>query len=100
MSADGDRSAGNDEQTSESSQPSQAMSLGMSEPLPDLHLSHRKRNIKLLIGLVLAILDLCCLPITYFYALNFDTNLNLQDSMILAVCNIVSTRLTYTQFLP
>ncbi|KAF8864933.1 hypothetical protein BDZ45DRAFT_736569 [Acephala macrosclerotiorum] len=51
----------------------------MVEPLPELHTPHRRRKLILIIGVILAILDLCCLPITYYYALNFDTNLSLQD---------------------
>jgi hypothetical protein len=48
--------------------------------LPRLHLPHRKRKTILVAGIVLAVMDLCCLPITYYYALKFDTTLNLQDS--------------------
>ena len=62
---------------SESTPPSQTMSLV--EPLPALHTPHRKRKTILMVGLVLATLDLCCLPITYYYALKFDTSLNVQD---------------------
>jgi hypothetical protein len=44
-----------------------------------LNTPHRKSKFKLGFGIVIATLDLCCLPITYFYALNFDTNLGTQD---------------------
>lgn len=63
---------------SEVSQPSQRR-VDMIEALPELHTPHRRRKLVLVIGVILAILDLCCLPITYYYALNFDTNLSLQD---------------------
>jgi hypothetical protein len=66
------------------SQPSQTMSLA--DPLPSLHTPHRKRKTIVLIGVVLATLDLCCLPITYYYALNFGTSLNLQDGTINSLC--------------
>jgi hypothetical protein len=56
-------------------------SMSMLEPLPALHTPHRKRKSILIAGVVLATLDLCCLPITYYYALKFDTNLKLQDGM-------------------
>ena len=64
---------------SETTQPSESM--GTIEPLPALHTPHRGREIILIVGVVLAALDLCCLPITYYYALKFDTSLNTQDSM-------------------
>lgn len=56
----------------------------MVEPLPELHTPHRRRKLILIIGVILAILDLCCLPITYYYALNFDTNLSLQDGKMIS----------------
>jgi len=49
----------------------------------------------MLAGVVLVALDLCCLPITYYYALNFDTNLSLQDSMIVPAFNFVFNWLIY-----
>jgi hypothetical protein len=54
---------------------------GILEP-PGLHTPHKRRRMVLIVGLVVAAMDLCCLPITYFYALNFGTNLNRQDSRI------------------
>ncbi|PQE17249.1 hypothetical protein CJF31_00005640 [Rutstroemia sp. NJR-2017a BVV2] len=57
-------------------------SFGESEPLPPLHTPHRRRQTIMWVGLVLITLDLCCLPITYYYALNFGTSLPLQDSEI------------------
>ena len=65
---------------SENTQTSESMAV--MEPLPALHTPHKKRRTILVAGVVLATLDLCCLPITYFYALNFDTNLNLQDGIL------------------
>lgn len=56
-------------------------SISMLEPLPALRRPHRKRKAILVGGLILATLDLCCLPITYYYALKFDTNLKLQDGI-------------------
>jgi hypothetical protein len=64
---------------SETTQPSESM--GTIEPLPTLHTPHRRRKPILIVGVVLATLDLCCLPITYYYALKFDTSLNTQDGM-------------------
>lgn len=54
-------------------------SMNAFEPLPELHTPHKRRRLILWAGIVLAILDLCCLPITYYYALKFDTSLSLQD---------------------
>lgn len=53
------------------------------EPLPKLHAAPapRTRQIILWSGITFVTLDLCCLPITYFYALKFDTGLSLQTSM-------------------
>lgn len=48
--------------------------------LAPLHTPHRRRKVVLFIGLTLLTLDLCALPITYYYALKFGTNLKLQDS--------------------
>lgn len=56
-------------------------SMSMLEPLPALHTPHRKRKTILIAGLILATLDLCCLPITYYYALKFGTNLKLQNGI-------------------
>ena len=67
------------ERRSEASRFSQT--TGMIEGLPELHTPHRKRLLLLLGGIGLAILDLGCLPLTYYYALKFDTNLSLQISM-------------------
>jgi len=64
--------------------------------LPRLHLPHRKRKTILAAGIILAILDLCCLPITYYYALKFDTTLNLQD--IFAVITGVYGLLSFTHY--
>lgn len=68
--------------------PSHIMSM-VAEPLPPLHTPHRRRITKLTIGLLLCTLDLCALPITYYYALKFGTNLSLQDSMLL--CGLPQT---------
>jgi len=71
----------------EETQPSQIMN--MSEGLPYLHTPYHRRRLKLLAGVVLVVLDLCCLPIKYYYALKFDTNCSLQDSMIVPTYNLV-----------
>ena len=47
--------------------------------LESLHRPHKWRKTILIVGLVGAVLDLCCLPIAYYYALKFDTGLNLQE---------------------
>jgi len=67
------------ERRSEASQFSQI--TGMIEGLPELHMPRRKRILLLFAGIGLAILDLGCLPLTYYYALKFDTKLSLQISM-------------------
>jgi len=67
----------------------------MVEQLPELHTPHSRRLI-LVIGVILAVLDLCCLPITYYYALNFDTNLSLQD--VFAVITGVYGLLSFTHY--
>ncbi len=81
MSGESEGTTRSHEHTSEtsqsSSQPSQTMHIV--EPLPQLHTPHRKRRLILITGVVLATLDLCCLPITYYYALKFDTSLSLQE---------------------
>lgn len=56
-------------------------SLNTYEPLPELHTPHKRRRLILWLGIALAVLDLCCLPITYFYALKYGTSLSLQDGM-------------------
>lgn len=56
-------------------------SLNIFEPLPELSRPHRRRKIILWLGVALAVLDLCILPMTYFYALKYGTSLSLQDSM-------------------
>jgi len=94
MSAESERTAGNDEQKSETSRRSQATS--MSEPLPELHTPHRRRRLILAAGVVLALLDLCCLPITYYYALKFDTNLSVQD--IFGIITGVYGLLSFTHY--
>ncbi|KAF4636346.1 hypothetical protein G7Y89_g1735 [Cudoniella acicularis] len=76
------------------SQPSQAMAV--IEPLPELHTPHRKRRLILWVGVVLATLDLCCLPITYYYALKFGTHLSLQD--IFAIITGVYGLLSFTHY--
>lgn len=48
----------------ETGAPSQATSVAV-EPLQDLHTPHRRRRLILVIGVLLATMDLCCLPITY-----------------------------------
>lgn len=67
-------------------------SMNAFEPLPELHTPHKRRRLILWAGIVLAILDLCCLPITYYYALKFDTSLSLQDvfAVITAVYGMIS----------
>lgn len=49
---------------------------------PALHTPHKRRITLMTIGLLIATLDLSFLPITYFYALHFGTDLNLQLSML------------------
>jgi hypothetical protein len=44
--------------------PSQSISMAV-EPLQDLHTPHRRRRLILVVGILLATMDLCCLPITY-----------------------------------
>lgn len=49
---------------SEAATPSQSTSV-VAEPLQDLHTPHRRRRLILVVGILLATMDLCCLPITY-----------------------------------
>ena len=63
----------------ETADPSESMEI--IEALPALHTPHQMRTVILIVGVFLATLDLCCLPITYYYALKFGTSLKLQDSM-------------------
>ncbi len=78
---DSGRTLNNDEPANGNEQPPEAIGIGMSEqePLPVLHTPHRKRKLKLLIGVIFVTLDLACLPIVYYYALYFGTSLSLQD---------------------
>jgi hypothetical protein len=55
--------------------------IGNDNVLPSLPPPTRNRKILLVIGLVLASLDLCILPITYFYSLTFGTKLSRQTGM-------------------
>ncbi|KAH8821062.1 hypothetical protein F5884DRAFT_650949, partial [Xylogone sp. PMI_703] len=64
--------------------------------LAPLHTPHRRRKILLFTGLVLVALDLCFLPITYYYALKFGTNLKLQD--IFAVITAVYGMISFTHY--
>ncbi len=48
--------------------------------LPPLHTPHRRRLIYCWIGITVLNLDLCYMPITYYYALHFGTSLKMQDS--------------------
>ena len=73
MSSESERSIQNKD-----SQRSEAV---MFEPLPILHTPHQRRKLILWAGIALATLDLCWLPITYYYALKFGTNLRLQDGL-------------------
>lgn len=50
------------------------------DDLPHLHTPHANRLFILIFGLLMATLDLCILPIVYYYALNYGTRLSLQDS--------------------
>jgi len=86
----------NDGPASENGQPPVAIGVGMAEPLPALHTPHRKRKIKLLAGVILATLDLACLPIVYYYALNFGTSLSLQD--VFAVITGVYGLISFTHY--
>ncbi|THV55004.1 hypothetical protein BGAL_0016g00470 [Botrytis galanthina] len=75
---------------SENSSPSQT--FGLREPLPPLHTPHRRRKTILWVGLIIVTLDLACLPITYYYALRFGTNIELQDifAIITSVYGMIS----------
>ncbi|ATZ49419.1 hypothetical protein BCIN_04g05720 [Botrytis cinerea B05.10] len=75
---------------SENSTPSQI--FGLREPLPPLHTPHRRRKTILWVGLIIVTLDLACLPITYYYALSFGTDIALQDifAIITSVYGMIS----------
>ncbi|RDW91253.1 hypothetical protein BP5796_02418 [Coleophoma crateriformis] len=68
----------------------------VNEPLPPLHTPHRKRITKLTIGLLLCTLDLCVLPMVYYYAFKYGTNLSLQK--IFAIITAVYGLLSFTHF--
>ena len=55
------------------------MSVRGDEP-PPLQTPHPKRKITLWVGVFVATMDLCVLPIVYYYALRYGTSLSLQDS--------------------
>ena len=77
---DSGRTLNNDGPSRENRQPSGASgAIGMAEPLPPLHTPHRKRKLKLIVGITLVTLDLSSLPIVYYYALHFGTTLSLQE---------------------
>lgn len=48
---------------------------------PPLHTPHKRRITLMVVGIIVATLDLSFLPITYFYALKYGTALKLQISM-------------------
>lgn len=73
--ADGDRASNGG-----SSRPSHT--INFAEPLPELHTPHKRRQRIILIGVTLVIVDLCALPIAYYYAFKFGTKLSMQDSML------------------
>lgn len=75
--------------------PSQTTSMVV-EPLQDLHTPHKRRRLILVIGVIGATMDLCCLPITYFYAFKFGTSLSLQD--IFAIITGVYGMLSFTHY--
>ncbi len=77
---DSGRTLKKDGSANENGQPLEAIGMGMSEPLPALHTPGRKRQLKLLGGVIFATLELSCFPLVYYYALHFGTSLNLQDS--------------------
>lgn len=64
-----------------SSRPSHT--INFTEPLPELHTPHKRRQMIIWIGVSLVIIDLCALPISYYYAFKFGTKLSMQDSMYL-----------------
>lgn len=59
---------------------------------PALHTPHKRRVTLMIIGIAVATLDLSFLPITYFYALRFNTTLKLQliFAIIVAVYGMIS----------
>jgi len=64
--------------------------------LAPLHTPHRRRKFILFAGVTLVTLDLCALPITYYYALKFGTNLKLQD--IFAIITAVYGMMSFTHY--
>jgi len=68
----------------------------IAQRLAPLHIPHRRRRIIQVCGLLLVTLDLCVLPITYYYALKFGTSLKLQD--IFAVITGVYGMMSFTHY--
>lgn len=68
------------EQTETQSIPesSQASQVTAAEPLPELKTPHHKRNLFRALGLSFVAIDLAILPITYYFALKYGTDLSLQ----------------------
>ncbi|KAG9238088.1 hypothetical protein BJ875DRAFT_451917 [Amylocarpus encephaloides] len=60
-------------------EPRPTHTLDVAEPLPELHTPHRRRRMIIWIGVTVVIIDLCALPIAYYYAFEFGTNLTTQD---------------------
>ncbi|KII93309.1 hypothetical protein PLICRDRAFT_102084 [Plicaturopsis crispa FD-325 SS-3] len=59
---------------------------------PPLHTPHNSRKKVFAAALVLVLLDLCILPLTYYYALKFASDLTLQDvfAVITSVYGLIS----------
>ncbi|KUJ16684.1 uncharacterized protein LY89DRAFT_645551 [Mollisia scopiformis] len=53
---------------------------------PPLHVPTRTRNLLFNIGLGIAVLDLCVMPIVYFYSLTFGAKLKRQTVFIVITC--------------
>lgn len=49
--------------------------------LPTLNTPRRRRKFWTVVGIIIITLDLCYLPIVYYYALKYGTDLSLQTSM-------------------
>jgi len=60
--------------------------LEINDVPPPLPMPSHRRKVLLTIGLVVAVLDLCIMPITYFYSLTYGTNLSTRNVFIVITC--------------
>lgn len=80
MSEETERQYGRQDVLDTSSQASKRMGR---EPLPELKTPHHKRKLFRTLGLAFVAIDLAIMPITYYFAFKYGTNLSLQTGKLL-----------------